>query len=914
MDGGASEPAGKKRKLNEPYVRDSAYIFRKYKGKPPSLIVHLHQTHFRFDGQDGSFAYDSPMKFVIEHLRKHTVPHEMMEDLLVNNVPFYDGCMIVEVHNHRAKEGRERGRNDSGVGDDKVKFGMHNYNEHITPSPFVPYPSKARTDGTPEKVESAIGDMPAPERPKEKDGPKITTIVLHPTSLAQHHELLILASTPASDVRSKKRGSDGATPSSAQPPTPQLSVPPTPLTQTSRGPLSQSQKMCLEEGDFYSFQSDMLVSTEPPLYLEPVDNPQDAQRVIDMLQHPLHQDKPPSPKTRKRTTAEMAADDAQAAETERRMLIMDERIKPTGAGTAANENQGAAASLGFSRFKTIEMVRQKHEEAERIKKDEEARVALEKKQAEEQHAQGQQQKMLMAQRQREMLMAQQQQPTQQQAMLMQQRRAAQAQAMAAAQAQQAQMTSQAHGHPQPNGMPPNQAQGFPQQVQTSMPQSSPVVRQQTPMKSSPMMPQDGFPMAQTSSQGAGSPPRPTSAVSQHPNVAMARRMSQQQGSRNNTPQMQQGTPRMGQAMPNRQMTQTPRMPPGSPAPPGMHQGTPTSGTMPMQTPHMNGQTSQLTPEQMAMLAAQRNQQNMGMQNGSPVNMTPDQIQNIQNLHRLRQHQNQQIQQAANEKARQAAALAQQQGQDPQQAYNVQMQRQRQLMIQHQQAMMNQRQQQHVQMQGSPGQAGSPGGMPHQTPQMGHAHPQQHPGQQGTMPDPSQLNPAQQQQLNAQAQAKAQQVAQMRQQQQHQLQQVVQPVLTAYGGRPEQVPQHIIAGLNPQAQAWFKQQAFRQQQARQQQLRAQQQAAAATGEQVPAQPANPQYMAQLRNNQAMLAQAQQQMANQHQGGGNLNMGGMTFNMPNMGQNGGGNHDLSPHFASMQNALNRNPSGQGGQGMQ
>ena len=116
--------------------------------------------------------------------------------------------------------------------------------------------------------------------------------------------------------------------------------------------------MCIEENDWYSFHADLLVATEPPLYLEPVDNPQDAGRLLDLLSDPRYQELPPSPKTRKKTTAEVAADDAQRQETERRMLIIDERIKPAGTGAAQNDNQTAPSSLTFSRFKTIEMVRQ----------------------------------------------------------------------------------------------------------------------------------------------------------------------------------------------------------------------------------------------------------------------------------------------------------------------------------------------------------------------------------------------------------------------------------------------------------------------------------------------------------------------------------------------------------------------------
>ncbi|KAK5128955.1 hypothetical protein LTR85_000288 [Meristemomyces frigidus] len=927
MDG--SDAPAKKRKLNEPYVRDAAYILRKHKGKPPSLIIHLHNLNFRFDGQEGSFAYDSPMKVVLEHVKNSTVPHEMLEELLAQNVPFYDGCLIVEVHNHKTKEGKEKGRREEGSGADG-KFSMHQYNEHITPSPAVPYPSKARTDEQPEKAEGSAGEMAAPERKgkeKEKDGPRIFTTVLHPTPLTHHHEMLLLAATPASELRSKKKGAESGTPSSAQPPaTPGLSVPPTP-TSTTRGLLSQSQKMCLEEGDFYSFQADVLLATEPPLYLEPVSNPQDADRVLEMLSDPLHHEKAPSPKSRKRTTAEMAADDAQAAEAERRMLIMDERIKPsarTGAGAASNENQGAAASLGFSRFKTLEMVRQKHEEQERVRKDEEARAAVEKKQMDEQSAQQnllKQQQMAQDHRKREVLLAQQAQSLSNRNLMQQKQE--QLRQQQAEQQRHAQMARE-HAHPQQNGMMQHPSQGNFQHA-ASISQGSPVLRQQTPMiNSSPMLQNGGFPMAPTSSQGAGSPPRPTSAAMQNRNVTMARHASQQgHVSQNNTPQLPQGTPSMSQVVPNRQLSQTPRMRPGSPAT-GM-QGTPTSAGMLQPTPHM-GQANQFTPEQLQMLRAQamHNQQNAANHAGSPAhvngmqNMTPEQIQHI----RAQQQQ----QQARQQQQAMLAAQAAQGNPQAQQMYAAQQMRQRQL----QQMRLAQAQQM--------GQQGSPGMHPQATPQMGHAHPSQTPHlQHQPTPQMQQANALQQQmqQQNggggpqatpeqlAMAQAKGQQMAIQRQQQQ-QTQMQLQQIGQQYGGW-QNIPPHVAQALpmNLQQMLMTQQQRMAQARARQQQQaraqaiatqQQQQQGGGAAGgggggegQVVGGQP-NPGYMQQLRTNRDLL-QAQMQTQQQQNGVGMAGLAGMGMS-PNFNQGGNVGNNLDQHFANMHNALNQAPQQQRG----
>lgn len=74
-------------------MKTTPYILKKYSKHSPSLVVHLHPTHFRFEQQDGSFPYNSEMKVIIEHIRAGTVPHDMMEELLRANVRFYEGTL-----------------------------------------------------------------------------------------------------------------------------------------------------------------------------------------------------------------------------------------------------------------------------------------------------------------------------------------------------------------------------------------------------------------------------------------------------------------------------------------------------------------------------------------------------------------------------------------------------------------------------------------------------------------------------------------------------------------------------------------------------------------------------------------------------------------------------------------------------
>ncbi|KAK4933534.1 hypothetical protein LTR28_011244, partial [Elasticomyces elasticus] len=367
-----------KENWSEPYVRTSEYILEKHKRKPPSLIVHLHPNHWRFDQQDGSFAYNPPVQFFLKHLRQETVPHEMLEYLREADVTFYDGkiipllshvygipnavpdCLIVEVQNHRDATNKSQS-NSAGAGSDAnaKPYSMHTYNEHITPSPYVPYPPKAlssmqspsnkatgRSEAATDQAEKDKEDMPAPGLPtyaskQIQSGPTKYLVVLHPTALSKHQDMLILANSPADDKAIKYPTSvnrEAGTPVSAHPTTPLMAMPSIP--NSSKGPPNKKQKLFGEVFDMYAEENSYLVSSEPPLLLDPARTPEEAQRMLDLLRHPLHNHKPPAPKTRKRTTAELAADEAQAAEEERFMLVMDERLGPSAA--AAPGTAGAA--------------------------------------------------------------------------------------------------------------------------------------------------------------------------------------------------------------------------------------------------------------------------------------------------------------------------------------------------------------------------------------------------------------------------------------------------------------------------------------------------------------------------------------------------------------------------------------------
>ncbi|GAA5851399.1 hypothetical protein JCM8547_004233 [Rhodosporidiobolus lusitaniae] len=82
-------------------TRFTRQVLKRHRRAPPSLVIHLYPTHFRFDGQHGNFSYDSPMKCFLEAVREQKLPTDLLPVLDDAGVVYYDGCLIVEVHDHR---------------------------------------------------------------------------------------------------------------------------------------------------------------------------------------------------------------------------------------------------------------------------------------------------------------------------------------------------------------------------------------------------------------------------------------------------------------------------------------------------------------------------------------------------------------------------------------------------------------------------------------------------------------------------------------------------------------------------------------------------------------------------------------------------------------------------------------------
>ncbi|KAF7955082.1 uncharacterized protein EAE97_000341 [Botrytis byssoidea] len=669
---------------SQPYVKTEHYILHKYRKSPPSLIIHLYATHFRFDQQQNSFSYTSPMRVLLDHLRQKTIPHELVDYFILNEVAFYEGCMIVQILDHKSVAPQQPSSQPKEGSKEGVS--IHTLSSYITPSPYASYPrpdldrsrsSKEQSnDGSTKSRTSAQQDkenMPAPgtsnDSQKNKTVPapaklKVTTCVLFPTPVSTYVEIARNSTAPHTpDVDKRQERSEGSTSATlAQPPTPLGAVPPTPGLNmppaAKRLKLAKSEFNC---GNIYAAEAQIILATTAPLALEPANSATECSRLLESLAHPMHLEKPPQPKSRKRTVAEMAADEALAADEQRYMLILDEQRFATVARGAGGINvaDGAGQAGGgfearFEKFNALTNIRKDIEDKKALKKAAEAEAQRKSKAEEE------------IQRKQEIAEARQKEIERRQNLAARQQAAQQqeAQRRAIAQQQQQQQHSQGlqgmppqtqgpHAHPsQPNGIVSNgmQAQRFHPHQGTQAQMSSPIVRNGTPHSQASPTVNNGIgnnPMQHSTSSMGGSPPRPGSVVHQnHPAPIAAHGMVAQRSQQSHA-----GTPRMHNATPNMQSTPlnrglTPRMSQGSPLQgvmaqaPGMGQIGMNSAQM-----HVQGINSMSPVETQQYLMALRAQQQQQMQaqsmrvmpNGQQL--TPHQIMQHQQMRQMQMQAN-----------------------------------------------------------------------------------------------------------------------------------------------------------------------------------------------------------------------------------------------------------------------------------
>ncbi|PVU89567.1 hypothetical protein BB559_005060 [Furculomyces boomerangus] len=90
----------KNRKLRAAILGDTAFL-KKYRNSPASLIVHLFESYFKFEKQEGVFSYNDTTKFFFNSLNEGRIPIELLSIISDVQCKLYEGCLIVEIHDFR---------------------------------------------------------------------------------------------------------------------------------------------------------------------------------------------------------------------------------------------------------------------------------------------------------------------------------------------------------------------------------------------------------------------------------------------------------------------------------------------------------------------------------------------------------------------------------------------------------------------------------------------------------------------------------------------------------------------------------------------------------------------------------------------------------------------------------------------
>ncbi|KAJ2796674.1 Transcription factor spt20, partial [Coemansia helicoidea] len=283
MDSAPTSP--RKRKRYSVHIGDIDLLGR-YGDERPSLTIHLFDSHFRFEGQEGVFLYNGPMRFFFDALNEGKIPVDLVDVLALVNCRYFDGCLIVEVRDHRRPVQELRSRRQRGsdlftwpaVGDAQAAT-LKRYAMSLPgpDPPQGPLPDPSSMAAAAAAREAAAADAVAQiDRPTSAECVKIYKKVMRPTPETVHLDLLL-------------------------------------AVERSRAKLSQE--------DMLSMEGMILLAVEQPLDLEPdfqISRLSNATRYVE-YGHLLPRQR------RKYNSAEIEAERAEREEKMKLLTLMDDR-------------------------------------------------------------------------------------------------------------------------------------------------------------------------------------------------------------------------------------------------------------------------------------------------------------------------------------------------------------------------------------------------------------------------------------------------------------------------------------------------------------------------------------------------------------------------------------------------------------
>ncbi|TFK51993.1 hypothetical protein OE88DRAFT_1629468 [Heliocybe sulcata] len=81
-------------------TRSVAELLSRTDASPASFTVELYHEHWTLN-RGSKFLYNNPVASLLDDIRQQRIPPDFLELFDASRVPFYDGCLIVELFDHR---------------------------------------------------------------------------------------------------------------------------------------------------------------------------------------------------------------------------------------------------------------------------------------------------------------------------------------------------------------------------------------------------------------------------------------------------------------------------------------------------------------------------------------------------------------------------------------------------------------------------------------------------------------------------------------------------------------------------------------------------------------------------------------------------------------------------------------------
>ncbi|KIJ65193.1 hypothetical protein HYDPIDRAFT_111086 [Hydnomerulius pinastri MD-312] len=87
-------------------TRSAEELLDNYESASPSLSIHLYPEYWTLNNGP-KFLYNNPVASLLDDVRAHRIPVDYLELFDSARVPFYDGCMLVELLDYRPKRAKD---------------------------------------------------------------------------------------------------------------------------------------------------------------------------------------------------------------------------------------------------------------------------------------------------------------------------------------------------------------------------------------------------------------------------------------------------------------------------------------------------------------------------------------------------------------------------------------------------------------------------------------------------------------------------------------------------------------------------------------------------------------------------------------------------------------------------------------